>query len=115
MTNPDYLVQRFAGAQEKLGIPSDAEYLKYWTGVQDAFMSTLNDAFPGWCKPGTVGWWVVNEGMTYDAALAAAHANSPHGWSTYAGDDADATPEDFHWKNSTTWDERRTITDDDEW
>ena len=114
MTNSDYLVRRFAAAQEKLNIPGDHGYLKYWNGVLDAFMSTLNDNAPGWCKPGTVGWWVVNEGMTYDAALAAAHANSSDGWSTYAGDDADATAEDIHCKNLATWDERLTITDDDE-
>jgi hypothetical protein len=70
ITNSQYLVQRLAEAKEKMAV-SNAEAAQYWRGVYDTYHIILNESFPDWSQPGTPGHYVWNEGMTYDAALAA--------------------------------------------
>jgi type II secretory pathway pseudopilin PulG len=72
ITNAQYLVQRLAEAKEKMtNYSSDANAVQYWKGIHDAYHSILNEAFTDWCKPGTPGYYVWNENMSYDAALNA--------------------------------------------
>ena len=97
---------------------SDNDAVTYWKGVRNTYHSLLVDSFPGWAERGTTGYYVFMEGMTYDAAVTAANIRSPHGWSTYRGDDpadtADAVAEDSYWKRKQAWSERPGHTDDEE-
>ena len=70
ITNVDYLIQKYAEAVEKINnAQGDRDYRNYWVGVKDAYHNMLNDAFEDWAAPGTTGWYVFQEQMTYDAAL----------------------------------------------
>ena len=73
ITNAEYLIQKLAEAQEKQRSSSD----KYWQGVADAYHSMLVESFSGWAAHGTTGYFVWNEGMTYDAAITAANKAHP--------------------------------------
>jgi hypothetical protein len=70
ITNEQYLVQRLAEAKEKMNeYSSDAKSSLYWKGVQDTYHRILSESFPGWAAAGTVGYYVHNYNMAYDAAL----------------------------------------------
>ena len=68
--NAQYLVQRLAEAKEKMtNYASDAKAVQYWKGVHHTYHSILNEGFTDWCKPGTPGWFVWYEEMTYEDAV----------------------------------------------
>lgn len=77
ITNPDYLIQKLAEANEWHNTASIGSDKEYWRGAANAHQNMLNDAFPGWDAEGTTGWYVINKGMTYDSALA---ASAPVEW-----------------------------------
>ena len=77
ITNSDYLVQRMAEAAEQSRNTNNDTARQYWRGMADAYQNTLNEAFPGWDREKSVGWYVINERMTYDAAL---NASAPIEW-----------------------------------
>jgi hypothetical protein len=117
ITNEQFLVQRFAEALQKYNSNGDLAYRKYWQGATDTLQTLLNEAFPGWTDLGTTGWFILYEGMSYDAALNAASQEGE----LFAQDQADyhteiePKPEDTYWRNAVTYAERNSITDEDEW
>ena len=71
INNADYLIQKFAEAREKLNTYGSSESgYSYWKGSMDTYHSLLMLGFNDWAEPGTTGYYVFMEGMTYDAALA---------------------------------------------
>jgi len=108
IANEQYLVQRFAEALQNYNSNGDNAHRKYWAGVTDTYQNLLNEAFPGWADPGTVGWHVLNGGMSYDAALSA--------WNSSDKEEPDhrsteRDPEARHWNAVTTWAERHSAVD----
>jgi hypothetical protein len=101
ITNEQYLVQRFAEALQKYNSNGDNAHRKYWAGVTDTYQNLLNEAFPGWADPGTVGWHVLNGGLSYDAALS---KEGP-------GRSTERDPEVRHWNAVNTWAERHSYVD----
>jgi hypothetical protein len=71
INNADYLIQKFAEAREKLNTYSSSESgYSYWKGSMDTYHSLLVLGFNDWAEPGSTGYYVFMEGMTYDSALA---------------------------------------------
>jgi hypothetical protein len=78
ITNVEYLIQKYAEAREKLNTYSSSESgYSYWKGSMDTYHSLLVMGFLGWAEHGTTGYYVLNEGMTYDEALNAANKARP--------------------------------------
>lgn len=75
ITNAEYLIQRYAEAQEKMNSADTETGRKYWRGAMDTYHSLLNEAFNGWAEKGTTGYYVFYEGKTYDAAITEASKN----------------------------------------
>lgn len=75
----NYLIREYANAVEQLNdSKSDRLVRSYWTGVKDAYHNVLSAGFPGWTNYdniSNIGYYVFNEGMTYDAAVAAYEQN----------------------------------------
>jgi len=121
IANEQFLVQRFAEALQKYNSNGDNAHRKYWAGVTDTYQNLLNEAFPaypgipGWADPGTVGWFVLNEGMSYDAALNAASQEGELFEQDQANYHAEIDPETRYWAAAATYAERNSITDEDEW
>jgi len=109
ITNEQYLVQRFAEALEKFNQSGNNEYKKYWQGVTDTYQSLLCESFNGWALPGTVGYFVLYEGMTYDAALDAASQEGELFAQDQADYQAEIDPEEKYWAATATWAERHNI------
>jgi hypothetical protein len=42
---------------------------EYWKGVSDSLQRALNDFFPSWASPNTIGYYIFNEQMTYEEAI----------------------------------------------
>lgn len=77
--NANYLIENYANAVEKLNDPmGDRVFRSYWTGVKDGYLDVLNAGFLGWTdydNINNIGYYVFNEGMTYNAAVAAYKQN----------------------------------------
>jgi hypothetical protein len=72
ITNEQYLIQKYAEAREKSADFSTKDYAwNYWKGVMDTYRDLLIESFPGSTAHGTVGHFVIYEGLTYDGALNA--------------------------------------------
>jgi hypothetical protein len=106
ITNEQYLIQKYAEAREKQTeyVSSDAGRL-YWKGVMDTYHSLLTESFSAWAEYGSVGYFVFYEMMTYDSALSKAKPIS----SRLERED----PEERHWKNVATYNERHSQPEDD--
>jgi hypothetical protein len=73
--NTQYLVRRLAEANGKMSsYASDANAVLYWKGVQHTYHRILKECFTDWCKPGTPGYFVWYEEMTYEDALTMSSA-----------------------------------------
>lgn len=67
INNADYLIQKYAEARENMNEPGSAT--QYWKGTMDTYHSLLILGFNNWALPGSTGYYVFYEGMTYDKAL----------------------------------------------
>ena len=115
IANEQFLVQRFAEALQKYNSNGDNAHRKYWAGVTDTYQNLLNESFDGWCLPGTVGYFILYEGMTYDAAISAWEKENQSFAQDQANYHAEIDPEDKYWAAAATYAERNSITDEDEW
>jgi hypothetical protein len=105
ITNAEYLIQKYAEAREKLNTYSSSESgYSYWKGAMDTYHSLLASSFSGWAAHGTTGYYVWNEGMTYDAAITAANRAFPAEPSPHREDPR-------NWRNVET---RVTFTESDD-
>lgn len=95
ITNAEYLIQKLAEATEWHGKVKSISDKSLWRGTAMAYQNILNDAFPGWDAPGTTGHYVLNEGMTYDAAITAANKAFPTEASPHREDPR-------YWRNAAT-------------
>jgi hypothetical protein len=113
ITNEQYLVQRFAEALQKYNSIGDVTYRKYWQGATDTLQTLLNESFPEWAAHGTTGWFILYEGMSYDAALNAASKEKESFAQDQANYHAEIDPEEKYWAAAATYAERHTYNDDD--
>ncbi len=71
ISNADFLIQKYAEAQEKMNNATTYDTEQYWRGAMDTYHSLLNLAFEDWSEKGTTGYFVFTKEMTYDEALNA--------------------------------------------
>jgi len=70
ITNEQYLIQKFAEAREKSANFSTKDHAwNYWKGAMDTYRDLLTESFPSSVEYGTAGYFVLYDGLTYDAAL----------------------------------------------
>jgi hypothetical protein len=115
ITNEQYLVQRFSEALEKFNQPGNNEYKKYWQGVTDTYQSLLFESFNGWALPGTIGYFVLYEGMSYDAAISAWEKENLSFEQDQANYHSEKDPETKYWEDSATYNERHSYETDELW
>lgn len=66
-----HLLQKYAEARERMEAANDLSGRQYWKGAMDTCHSLLVFGFPDWAFPGSVGYSVFYEGMSWDAANSA--------------------------------------------
>lgn len=66
-----HLIQKYAEARERMEAANALSGQQYWKGVMDTCHSLLIFGFPDWAFPGSVGYLVFYEGMSWDAANSA--------------------------------------------
>jgi hypothetical protein len=69
ITNADYLIQKFSEARENVNDSVDNNAKIYWKGVMDTYHSLLTLGFNDWALPGSTGYYVFYECITYEQAL----------------------------------------------
>jgi hypothetical protein len=70
INNADYLIQKFSEAREKMETyPSNDSGRNYWKGVMDTYHSLLTLGFNDWALPGSTGYYVFYENLTYESAI----------------------------------------------
>ena len=47
----------------------------YWEGVSHSLQRCLNDFFPNWKTPNTIGYYIFHEQMTYEEAIKVSEEN----------------------------------------
>lgn len=76
MVNVDYLIHKYAAANHKAKeAKDDRDNRNYWQGAKEAYYTILSVNFNGWAVPGSVGYYVYYEQMTYTEALFASQEN----------------------------------------
>ena len=70
INNADYLIQKYAEGRENLQEAREESGRNYWKGVMDTYHSLLILGFFDWALPGSTGYYVFYENMTYDSALS---------------------------------------------
>jgi hypothetical protein len=115
ITNSEYLIQRLAEANEWHNTASIGTDKEFWRGSSNAYQRILNESFPEWDAPGTTGYYVLNEGMTYDEALNAAGKAREEFDRDQSNYHAERDPEEKYWKDVTTWNERHSHGDVDDY
>lgn len=63
-----HLIQKYAEAREQMEVANNLSGQQYWKGVMDTCHSLLVFGFNDWAFPGSVGYLVFYEGMSWDAA-----------------------------------------------
>jgi hypothetical protein len=69
ITNVDYLIQKYADAREKMLDAGTYDAEQYWRGAMDTYHNVLYTAFDDWAAPGTTGYYVFYEQLSYEEAL----------------------------------------------
>jgi len=70
INNADYLIQKYSEAREKSNnYFGDNNPNSYWKGVMDTYHSLLILGFNDWALPGSTGYYVFYECLTYEQAL----------------------------------------------
>lgn len=70
ITNADYLIQKYSEARENLTEYSNNDTARlYWKGVMDTYHSLLTLGFNDWALPGSTGYYVFQQNLTYEQAL----------------------------------------------
>lgn len=71
ITNVDYLVQQYAVARGKMNNSVNETTRVYWRGAVDMCHTMLYSAFSvdDFNKPHTLGYYVIEKDMEYDAAV----------------------------------------------
>lgn len=69
ITNVEYLIQMYSDAKENSLGSNDNNAKIYWKGVMDTYHSLLTLGFNDWALPGSTGYYVFYEGLTYQQAI----------------------------------------------
>jgi hypothetical protein len=69
ITNADYLIQKYSEARENVNGSIDNNAKIYWKGVMDTYHSLLTLGFNDWALPGSTGYYVFQQCLTYEQAL----------------------------------------------
>ena len=76
MVNVDYLIKKYAEATQRVKeYWDDRDNRNYWQGGKEALYIVLSENFNGWAVPGSVGYYVYYEQMSYPDALMASKEN----------------------------------------